>query len=184
MEAFFYSRSIYHNFVCYKCNVSVYINNQRDHYSAILANLVLRPDTVDQSIQLLTRQVNPRGDCSEFIKDSFCTITSFLFPWFAAQSRTDVNYTSSSEQLVKVEQAKMSHAFLVSTLTQEVRIIACYFLLRILTFTNNSNTNSKSSSARDNIMLLFLLQYHSTDRKHTLQNSSTYPAYLIFNYTW
>ena len=82
-----------------------------------------------QSMELLTRQVNPRGDCIEFIKDSFCTITSFLFPWFAAQSRTDVNDSSSSEQLVKAEQAKKSHVFLVSTLTQEVRVMACYFLL-------------------------------------------------------
>ena len=109
--------------------VSVYINVQRDHYSSILANLISRPDTVHQSIELLTRQVNPRGDCIEFIKDSFCTITSFLFPWFAAQSRTDVNDSSSSEQQVKVEQAKQSHVFLVSTLTQEVRIMAWYFLL-------------------------------------------------------
>jgi len=92
----------------------------QDHYSSILANLVSRPETVDQSIALLTRQVNPRGDCNEFIRDSFCTITSFLFPWFAAQSRTDVNNATSNEQLVKVEHARKSHAFLVNTLTQEV----------------------------------------------------------------
>ena len=129
---FFLTNKLFH--CCY-----IYI--QRDHYSSILANLVLRPDTVDQSIKLLTRQVNPRGDCNEFIRNSFCTITSFLFPWFAAQSRTDVNNSSSSEQLIKIEQAKKSHAFLVSTLTQEVRERACYFFPRILTF-----TNSKSSS--------------------------------------
>lgn len=103
---------------------------------------------MDQSIALLTRQVNPRGDCNEFIKDSFCTINSFLFPWFAAQSRTDVNNATSSEQLVK---AKKSHAFLVSTLTQEVRMIACYFLLRILTF-----TSGKSSSDNDTIISVII----------------------------
>lgn len=104
---------------------------------------------MDQSIALLTRQVNPRGDCNEFIRDSFCTITSFLFPWFAAQSRTDVSNATSSEQQVKVEQARKSHAFLVNTLTQEVRMIACYFLLGILTL-----TSGKSSS--DDNSLLFL----------------------------
>lgn len=104
-----------------------------------------------QSIALFTRQVNPRGDCNQFIRDSFCTINSFLFPWFAAQSRTDVNNATSTEQRVKVEQAKKSHAFLVSTLTQEVRMIACYFLLRILTF-----TSGKSSSDNDTIISVII----------------------------
>lgn len=101
---------------------------------------------MEQSIELFTRQVNPRGDCSEFIRDSFCAITSFVFPWFAAQSRTDVNNSSSSEQLVKIEKAKKSHAFLVSILTQEVSIIVCYFPPQILTANNNNNNSNDNNT--------------------------------------
>ncbi|XP_066028150.1 serine-protein kinase ATM isoform X2 [Pocillopora verrucosa] len=87
-------------------------------HPAILANLISRPDTVHQSIPLFANQVNPSGDCSDYITQSFCDITSFLLPWFAAQSRTDPSDFRDSNGK-QVAQATKSHAFLISILTQD-----------------------------------------------------------------
>ena len=65
----------------------------------------------------------------EFIVDSFCNITAFLLPWFAAQSRTDVMDLTSSEQKAKSEQARKSHDFLVGILTQDVSIFNLFNVL-------------------------------------------------------
>ena len=97
-----------------------FIRTRRHHHRSILANLVSRPDTAQQSLALFAKQVNPGGDCREFIIDSFCNIMAFLLPWFAAQSRTDAMDLASSEQRAKSEQARKSHDFLVSILTQDV----------------------------------------------------------------
>lgn len=85
-----------------------------------MANLVSRPDTAEQSIALFGKQVNPNGDCLEFIREGFCDITAFLLPWFAAQSRTDDVEFQSSEQQAKTVQARKSHGILVNILTKDV----------------------------------------------------------------
>ena len=108
--------------IFFNCIKFIIISNPRYQHPAILANLISRPDTVHQSIPLFANQVNPSGDCSDYITQSFCDITSFLLPWFAAQSRTDPSDLRDSNGK-QVAQATKSHAFLISILTQDVSTV-------------------------------------------------------------
>ncbi|XP_074626555.1 serine-protein kinase ATM-like isoform X2 [Acropora palmata] len=87
------------------------------HHRSILSKLVARPSSVQESLALFGRQVNPDGDCVELIADSFCHMTACLLPCFAAPSRcADALDSMSGDE----EKARKSHAHLVSILTQGV----------------------------------------------------------------
>lgn len=96
----------------------------RHHHRSILSKLVARPSSVQESLALFGKQVNPDGDCVELIADSFCHMTACLLPCFAAPSRCadPVDSMSGDEQKVKSAQARKSHDHLVSILTQGVSI--------------------------------------------------------------
>ena len=92
----------------------------RHHHRSILSKLVARPSSVQESLALFGRQVNPDGDCVELIADSFCHMTACLLPCFAAPSRcADAVDSMSGDE----EKARESHAHLVNILTQGVSTI-------------------------------------------------------------
>ena len=97
----------------------------RHHHPSILANLISRPDTVHQSIELFANQVNPKSECADYLKQSFCSIEAFILPWYAVQRRLDPTDASSSQQKAKIEHARRSHEYLVSVLSNDVSDTVC-----------------------------------------------------------
>lgn len=89
----------------------------RHHHRSILSKLVATPSSVQESLALFGKQVNPDGDCVALIADSFCHMIACLLPCFAAPSRcADAVDSKSGDEL----KAKKSYDHLVSILTQGV----------------------------------------------------------------